>query len=81
MPDSRWWVPEHCFIRTTHHESAADHPINIVMYGPPRVCKRKLQMAVWSAQMYSAFSGNCVPWPRWIPPALFLISEMALVGR
>lgn len=30
---------------------------NIAMYGPPRVCKRKLLMAVWSAQMYSAFSG------------------------
>jgi hypothetical protein len=27
------------------------------MYGPPRGCKRKLLMAVWSAQMYSAFSG------------------------
>jgi hypothetical protein len=29
----------------------------IDMYGPPRICKRKLLMAVWSAQMYSAFVG------------------------
>jgi hypothetical protein len=27
------------------------------MYGPPRCRKRKLRMTVWSAQMYSAFSG------------------------
>jgi hypothetical protein len=49
------------------------------MYGPPQVCKQKLLMAVWSAQMHSAFVGICDPghdgfrplssslafWPRW----------------
>jgi hypothetical protein len=37
--------------------------VDIGMYGPPRVCKRKLLMTDWSAQMYSAFVGIYDPWP------------------
>ena len=30
------------------------------MYGPPLFCKRKVTLASWSAQMYSAFVGDLV---------------------
>jgi hypothetical protein len=29
----------------------------IGMYGPPQCCKRKTKNGIWSAPMYSAFSG------------------------
>ena len=45
---------------TLYNQVAFDY---IVMYGPPPVCKRNLKMTVWSAPMYSAFSGVCDPWP------------------
>ena len=39
-------------------------PIAIIgMYGPPQNCKRKIEMTVWSAPMYSAFGGVQDPWP------------------
>jgi len=31
--------------------------IIIGMYGPPPNCKRKIEMTVWCAPMYSAFGG------------------------
>ena len=31
--------------------------VNIGMYGPPQICKRKLVMTFWSAPMYSASGG------------------------
>src|SRR4029077_5086208 len=38
-------------------------PSIIGMYGPPQNCKRKIEMTVWSAPMYSAFRGVQDSWP------------------
>jgi hypothetical protein len=35
------------------------------MYGPPPCRKRKMEVTVWSAQMYSTFSGVFDSWPGW----------------
>jgi hypothetical protein len=35
------------------------------MYGPPPRCKRKVKVAGWSAQMYTAFVGVMCSWPGW----------------
>ena len=39
--------------------------IILCMYGPPRECKRKMKVASWSAQMYTAFVGVLDSWPGW----------------
>jgi hypothetical protein len=35
------------------------------MYGPPPCRKQKMEVTVWSAQMYSTFSGVFDSWPGW----------------
>ena len=39
--------------------------VNPIMYGPSRECKRKMKVASWSAQMYTAFVGVLDSWPGW----------------
>jgi hypothetical protein len=43
------------------------------MYGPPPFRKRKVQVAGWSAQMYTAFVGGVRPSHDGMRRALFLI--------
>jgi hypothetical protein len=43
------------------------------MYGPPPFRKRKVNVAGWSAQMYSAFVGEIPPGHDGMRRALFLI--------
>jgi hypothetical protein len=79
-PRPHWWLHAHDISVRGH--GGPDTVLRIIgMYGPPPVCKRNLTMTVWSAPMYSAFSGVCNSWPRWIPPALFPVSYLASVGR